>query len=773
MKKRARGAIQGIVQGVGFRPFVYQLAVRYGLAGYVTNTPSGVEVEVEGTWQDIKKFVDTLVSEHPPLAHIASAHWKDIPPKGEVSFKIRESLGGPERSALISPDVSICPECLSEMRDPLNRRFRYPFINCTNCGPRYTIIMDIPYDRSATTMKKFRMCAACQEEYHDPNNRRFHAQPNACWECGPVATLHNRDGISILCADPVQEGVSLLQKGAILAIKGLGGFHLVVDAANHKAVVRLRRRKHREEKPLAIMVKDIDAALEIAHIDEGEAGLLRSHRRPIVLLKKRRFHGLSPQVAPKNGYFGMMLPYTPLHYLLMEGSFKALVMTSGNMTEEPINTDNQEAFEHLGGIADYFLTHNRDIYLRSDDSVLRVVDHTPRQIRRSRGYVPVPVFLPEELRNLPPVLGVGGELKNTICLTKENRAFLSQHIGDMENLETFEFFRLTVSHLRRILEINPEVIAHDLHPDYLSSKYALEQKEFPTLAVQHHHAHIVSCLAEHGLKGPVIGMAMDGTGLGLDNRIWGGEIFLSDLTSFARKAHFDYVRLPGGDAAARYPWRMALIYLHKTFGEELFNLSIPFVRNLSQSESSIILQMASKGVHSPLTSSCGRFFDAVSSLLGVRHEIAYEGQAAIELEMCQSPNQAGSYPWQVKREGEGWVMKTTEIIRGIVEDIEKGERRGVISGRFHNTLIQMLKDACLKIREESGIEQVAMSGGSFQNITLLRGLTRALTAEGFSVYSHAKVPTNDGSLCLGQAVCAGLRYSGFEGMFEVSYEIHR
>ncbi|MBW1779589.1 MAG: carbamoyltransferase HypF [Deltaproteobacteria bacterium] len=772
MNKRAKGAIHGIVQGVGFRPFIYQLASRYCLSGYVTNTPVGVEIEVEGTEADIRQFTHAVESEHPPLAHIASARWETITAKNEAAFIIKESLSGAERSALISPDVCVCPDCLAEMRDPLNRRYGYPFINCTNCGPRYTIITDIPYDRAVTTMRKFRMCPTCQAEYQDPRDRRFHAQPNACWDCGPVTCLHGRDGTPLSCKDPIEEAISLLYKGAILAIKGLGGFHLVVDASNHNAVTRLRRRKHREEKPLAIMVRDMAAAREIAHIDDQEAKLLSSLQRPIVLLKKRRFHGLSYQVAPKNRYLGVMLPYTPIHYLLMEGPFRALVMTSGNMTEEPITTDNREAFRRLGGIVDYFLMHNRDIYLRSDDSVLKVVQGIPRQIRRSRGYVPVPIFLPDSMRDLPPVLAVGAELKNTVCLTKENRAFLSQHIGDMQNLETYEFFSLTVSHLKRILEIDPKVLAHDLHPDYLSSKFAREQGEFPTLGVQHHHAHIVSCLAEHGLRKPVIGVAMDGTGLGLDGRIWGGEIILSDLTSFKRKAHLDYIPLPGGDAAATYPWRMALIYLHKTFGDDLFNLSIPFVRNLDPEASSVILRMALKGVNSPLTSSCGRLFDAIAALLGLRQKIAYEGQAAIELEMCQRLQDQGVYPYEIRRHEDGWVMQTAETVREIVEDIKREEGRGIVARRFHNTLIRMITDACVKIREESGIEQVAASCGAFQNATLLGGLARALAAEGFRVYSHAKVPANDGGICLGQAVCAGLTYAGIKGEFEESDEVH-
>ncbi len=766
MNKRARGAIQGIVQGVGFRPFIYQLAYRYHLAGYVTNTPRGVEVEVEGNQRDIERFFEGIVAERPPLARIAAIEWAEIPPRDEDVFEIRVSKGGEERSTLISPDVSVCPDCLLEMRDPGDRRYKYPFINCTNCGPRYTIIKDVPYDRSSTTMDKFEMCPSCAREYHDPKDRRFHAQPNACWECGPMISLHRPDGVEIPCKDPVKEALSLLRGGRIVAIKGLGGYHLAVDAANHKAVKRLRRRKHREEKPLAIMVKDLETAHRLVHINAAEADTLTSYQRPIVILKKRRSHGLSPQIAPRNRYLGVMLPYTPLHYLLMAGDLETLVMTSGNMTEEPINIDNKEAFRHLGHIADYFLIHNRDIYLRSDDSVLRVVDQIPRQIRRSRGYVPVPIFLSEAMNDLPPVLAVGGELKDTICLTKENRAFISQHIGDMENLETLEFFYLTISHLKRILEIHPRLLAHDLHPDYLTTRYARDQVELPIFGVQHHHAHIVSCLAEHGLTGPVIGLAMDGTGYGLDDQIWGGEILLADLTSFRRAGHLDYAPLPGGDATVRSPWRMALVYLHKAYGERLFDLPIPFVRDLDRQKALIILQMAQKRVNSPLTSSCGRLFDAVSSLLGVRHRIAYEGQAAIELEMSQSRRDRGRYPWVINKVGDQWIMVTDRIIRGIVADIQKGVGRGLISRRFHNTLIAMVKDACIRIRDESGIDQVALSGGAFQNVTLLRGLSRELTASALTVFSHAAVPTNDGSLALGQAVCAGLRYAGVTGQYD-------
>ncbi len=765
MIKRIKGTIQGIVQGVGFRPFIYQLAHRFGLTGYVINTSQGVTLEVEGPENHIADFFEAVVEESPPLARISALDQQEIPPLKDNAFEIHESKTGLGRSALISPDVSICSDCLAELRDPNDRRYRYPFINCTNCGPRYTIIQDIPYDRPSTTMRVFKMCPACSEEYENPSNRRFHAQPNACWECGPRTALHDQDGSLLPCADPVVEALRYLQDGAILAVKGLGGFHLAVDAANHKAVVRLRKRKHREEKPLAIMVPDLETARDIARISPEEAAILTSRQRPIVILRKRRSHGLSSEVAPRNRYFGIMLPYTPLHYLLMDG-FKALVMTSGNMTEEPINITNSAAFRNLKGIADYFLVHNRDIYLRSDDSIVRVINRVPRQIRRSRGYVPTPIFLPESFPKLPPVLAVGGELKNTICLTKENRVFLSQHVGDMENLETYEFFKLTISHLRRILEIEPVVIAHDLHPDYLSSRFAREQKNIACMAVQHHHAHIVGCMAEYGITGPVIGMAMDGTGLGTDGHIWGGDIILADPVSFQRKAHFDYIPLPGGDAAARFPWRMALVYLHKAYGDALFDLDIPFVEHLDETQAAIVIRMAQQGVNSPFTSSCGRLFDAIASLIGLRDKNVYEGQAPIELEMCQRRDENGRYPYRIEKSENHYHLLTAELIRGIVGDMGKGTSRGIISARFHNTITQMLRQTCLLLRDETGIEQVAMSGGSFQNGTLLDNLTRMLEQDGFQVYSHRLVPSNDGGLALGQALCAGFRVSKWKGRYD-------
>ena len=766
MHKRSKGVIRGIVQGVGFRPFVYQLAKRHHLSGYVSNTPSGVILEVEGKASDIEKFQEALLGSPPPLAHIASIEWIEIPPLREKEFRIRKSKVGQERSTLISPDVCVCDECLHELFDPHNRRYRYPFINCTNCGPRYTIIQDIPYDRATTTMRVFQMCPACRSEYEDPSNRRFHAQPNACWHCGPQVTLHGAEGQVIPASDPIKQAITLLEQGNIMAIKGLGGFHLAVDAANHEAVIRLRRRKHREEKPLAIMVKDLATASTLAHISPKESELLTSIQRPIVLVRKRCSHGLSPQVAPKNRYFGIMLPYTPLHYLLMEGRYKALVMTSGNITEEPINIDNDSAFKNLKGIADFFLVHNRDIYLRTDDSVVRVINGITRQIRRSRGYVPVPIFISDKIRDPVPTLAVGGELKNTICLTKGNKAFLSQHIGNMENLETFQFFELTIKHLQQILEIRPQVLAHDLHPDYLSTKFALQQKELPHIAVQHHHAHVVSCMAEHGIADPVIGLAMDGTGLGQDGAVWGCEFLLSDLTSFKRVAHLEYVRQPGGDKATKEPWRMALIYLYKAFGKSMFHLPIPFVTNMDHHHASVILKMAQKGINSPLTSSCGRLFDGVASLLGLRQKIAYEGQAAVELEMIQSHSDKTIYPVKLKKEKGTWILDVCPLIRAIVEDIIVGVPKEKISHRFHKSLVQAFTNIADQIGKETGISTIVMSGGSFQNATLLIGLTRSLEQRGFNVYSHRLVPTNDGGLSLGQAICAGLRAAGQKGAFE-------
>ena len=649
MAQRLRVHVQGIVQGVGFRPFIYQLAHRNRLKGYVANTPKGVEIEVEGGREALHHFLQELPKTAPPLATITQIDSEELPAAHYSTFEIRSSEEGQERAALISPDTATCSDCLRELFDQHDRRYLYPFINCTNCGPRYTIINDIPYDRPKTSMAAFTMCNECSREYYDPMDRRFHAQPNACWACGPHVWLADGEGKDLGIKEPISEAASLLSQGAILAVKGLGGFHLAVDATQREAVKRLRLRKGREEKPLALMSSSLEQIETYAFLGEDERQLLISAKRPIVIVPKRPSDIIAPEVAPRNRSFGVMLPYTPLHHLLLSHPFVALVMTSGNMSEEPIAIDNQEAVKRLGTIADYFLFHDRDIILRSDDSVLRIAGGRPRQIRRSRGYVPVPIFL---RKSVPTVLALGGELKSTICLTTENRAFVGQHIGDLENLETLEFLEQSVDHLQRILELRPRLLVHDLHPDYLTTQLAEAQEEFPTLAVQHHHAHVVSCMAEHGLQSTVLGLTLDGTGYGEDGTVWGGEILLADEKSYERVAHFEYVPMPGGAKAIKEPWRMAVAYLWATFGEEIFQDDLLSLRNWDCNQIEVLLQMMQRKVNSPLTSSCGRLFDGVAAIIGLRDRIAYEGQAAIELEQCLKPT-TERYQYELTRKWGG------------------------------------------------------------------------------------------------------------------------
>jgi len=721
------------------------------LTGYVTNTSHGVDLELEGEETVLDDFLQTVREEAPPLSRITSLHFQLLPPRGDSEFTILKSQAQETRSALISPDVAVCPDCLREMRDSRDRRYRYPFINCTNCGPRYTIITDIPYDRAKTTMAAFTLCPECSAEYHNPLNRRFHAQPNACWTCGPRVALLNGAGHSIDCEDPIAETARLLREGWIVAIKGLGGFHLAVEAVQEEAVRRLRQRKHREEKPLALMCPDLDRVREFARIEAEEEEVLLSRERPIILLKKNDPSLIAPAVAPGNQYYGVMLPYTPLHYLLLDHGFLALVMTSGNLSEEPICIDNEEAFFRLKGIADYFLVHNRDIHLRSDDSIVQQVSGSLRQLRRSRGFVPVPIFLAEPLA---PVLACGAELKNTVCLTKDNRAFISQHVGDLENLETLHFFKQTIEHLKQILQIEPEVIAYDLHPDYLSTRYALEQEGVELIGVQHHFAHLVGCLAEHGLNEKVIGLTLDGSGYGLDGRIWGGEVLVGDCGSFERCGHFAYLPLPGGARAIKEPWRMAVSYLYQAYGEDLRDLPLPLLKRIDRSKLEILMQMIQKGINSPLTSSCGRLFDGVAALIGLRDTVAFEGQAAMELEMIQGREIEAAYDFEVLKSQETLQILPQPIIRGVVEDIGRGASKEQISRRFHRTLVEVLTRVCQILRADRGLEKVALGGGVFQNRTLLTEMEARLRAEGFQVFSKSLVPSNDGGISLGQAVAA-------------------
>ena len=748
--------VTGIVQGVGFRPFVYRLANECNLAGFIANTPAGVSIEVQGPADSLAAFLARLPREIPPLAKITSLVPRDVELQPDAAFRILSSRLDQPPKALISPDVAVCEDCLREMNDPRDRRFRYPFINCTNCGPRFTIIRDIPYDRARTSMASFKMCAACQAEYDDPANRRFHAQPNACWDCGPQVQLLDDKGVRVDIADPIREAARLLECGAIVAIKGLGGFHLACDAENDATVDRLRERKRRVEKPFALMVRSIENAKRLCVMEESSRKLLLSRERPIVLLPRRLEVHVAAGVAPRNRYLGVFLPYTPLHHLLLSSSrCDALVMTSGNLSEEPIAIDNDEAVERLRGIADGFLVHNREIVRRCDDSVVRSAGGQTQQLRRSRGFVPVPVALEGESQ---PILAVGSELKNTVCIVRGNEAFLSQHVGDLENLESYRFFEEAVAHLQRILEVQPKVIAYDLHPDYFSTKWALARTDVHLIGVQHHHAHIAACMAEDHLDGKVIGIALDGTGYGTDGAIWGGEVLLADYVQVQRAAHFDYVALPGGEAAIREPWRIAVSYLAKHFGKSLAGLEIPFVKDLDRRNLDILLQMIDRRLNSPLTSSCGRLFDAVAALIGLRSTINYEAQAAIELEMAaHDSSNEGSYPFELQFASGTWLIGTRSLFDWLVRDIRHGVHIADISRRFHNGMASLFLGLAEKVRESHGLNRVCLTGGCFQNILLFELLLAALRKQNFEVYFHTEVPAGDGGISLGQALVAAHR----------------
>jgi hydrogenase maturation protein HypF len=758
MQVRREIRVSGIVQGVGFRPYVFRLATQLNLSGTISNTSAGVTIEIQGPTELVREFVLRLPQEAPALARITGVAVSELPCDGDREFQILPSREGEPVRTLISPDVAICDDCLRELFDPADRRYLYPFINCTNCGPRFTIVRDIPYDRCRTSMAEFSMCAACRAEYEDPRNRRFHAQPNACWECGPQLALWDSRGHPVETPDPVREAVQRLRMGEVVAVKGLGGFHLAADAANPSAVERLRQRKRRVDKPFALMVPNLDAAAGFCVVDDMARSVLMSRHRPIVLLPKKESAPIADAVAPRQGDFGVFLPYTPLHHLLFAtGEFSALVMTSGNLSEEPIAIDNREAAARLANVADCFLVHNRDILLRCDDSVVRPGAGNVRQVRRSRGYVPAPVGLRSEV---PPVLAVGGEFKSTICLARGNFAFLSQHIGDLENAESFTFFREAVEHLSRILEIEPTIVAYDLHPDYLSTKWALTQEAMRLVGVQHHHAHVASCMAENGVEGKVIGLALDGTGYGTDGNIWGGEALLADSGRFERAAHFAYVPMPGGAAAIREPWRMAVSYLAHNFGPEFLDGEIPFVRGLDRRKAEMILRMIERGVNSPLTSSCGRLFDGVAAVIGLRESVNYEAQAAMELEMLgRSSTDAGAYPFDVCRVNGCWEIETRALFAAIIGDLARNVGPEIVSRRFHNGLVAVLVRLACLLRQESSLNRVCLSGGVFHNSLVLDQLVRALDAAEFEVLTHSQVPAGDGGLSLGQAVIAAQRVS--------------
>jgi len=764
--RKASLHITGIVQGVGFRPFVYGLAVRFALAGWVRNTSAGVDIEVDGTQDTLDAFIHALKTELPPLARVDTIDVSFGTPGLFTAFEIVHSEAVEGAFQPISPDMCVCDDCLRELFDPADRRYRYPFINCTNCGPRFTIITDIPYDRPNTTMAPFAMCPDCAAEYQNPLDRRFHAQPVACPVCGPKVWLEwtMDDGRQTVEGDrAIHAAQKMLADGKILAVKGLGGFHLACDATNAEAVAELRCRKLRVDKPFALMMLDIVTIEKHCIVSHAECELLESRQRPIVLLRRKPESNIATEVAPKQDTLGVMLPYTPLHYLLLNAdsqSLTALVMTSGNLSEEPIATGNDEVRERLSTLADAFLMHNRDIHTRCDDSVVRVPgDLFPIPLlpvyflRRSRGYAPDSLQLPFEV---PSILATGPELKNTYCLTRERYAFLSHYIGDMENYETLRSFEDGITHFERLFRIQPEAIAYDLHPNYLSTRYARERAErenLPAIGVQHHHAHIAACMADNGMDGshPVIGLAFDGTGYGDDGAIWGGEFLVADYAGYERKFHLPYFPLPGGDAAIKRPARTALALLW-SLGLEWDEELAP-ARELCYEDRMALRVQLERGLNTPQTSSLGRLFDAAAALAGVRQKVNYEAQAAIEFESALDRTESGAYRFEVQNE----TLNARPAIAALLADIHSGASVPVLSARFHNGVAEMVRQTCGEIRRETGLKEIMLSGGVWQNMALLERAMRGLRADGFVVYIHRHIPANDGGLSLGQALVGAAR----------------
>ncbi|MCA1619647.1 MAG: carbamoyltransferase HypF [Acidobacteria bacterium] len=757
MIERVQITVRGVVQGVGFRPFVYALAVRRSLHGRVLNTAGGVLIDVEGAPDTLEQFESEISSYPPPLARIDSVSSRGgFALARYTDFRIVESDTGGESLVPVPPDVATCADCLRELFDPGDRRHRYPFINCTNCGPRFTIVEATPYDRARTTMRDFGVCEACRAEYENPLDRRFHAEPNACPTCGPRLTLADADGRPVSPGskpgdDVVSRARELLSRGAIIAVKGVGGFHLACDALNAEAVGRLRGRKHREDKPFALMASSVETVKEYCLVSEAESRLLLSGARPVVLLERKAGATLPAAVAPRVGTLGFMLPYAPPHHLLLEGSDRPLVFTSGNVSDEPICYEDEEAVLRLRGIADYFLLHDRRIHVRADDSVTRLVEGRETVVRRSRGYAPAPLHVAFEFGR--QILACGAELKNTFCLARGRQAYVSHHVGDLENLETFRSYERGIEHYRRLFDLHPEAVAHDLHPEYLSTKYARAIDEsLLKIGVQHHHAHVASCMADNDIEGEVIGVAMDGLGFGADGRMWGGEFFVADFAEAERVAHLDYVPMPGGAKAVREPWRMAAVYLSRALGEDFLNSGLPFVRSMDARAWATLSRMATTGTNSPETSSMGRLFDAVSSLLGLRGVANYEGQAAVELETIADRSHGERYEFELA--GNGGIIKAEPVIIRAAEDVLAGVAPEVISARFHLAVAHLIAAVARRIGDERKLDRVVLSGGVFQNVFLLRHAGRLLKSSGLKVYTHGRVPTNDGGISLGQAAVA-------------------
>ena len=802
-RKGVELTIEGTVQGVGFRPFVYRLARRFKIGGSITNTGQGVVIKAEAVAVDLDRFLQALTEETPPLARITAITHRKLPAVTDrKTFTIDASTGDCATHAIIPADIALCDDCLQELLDPTDRRYRYPFINCTNCGPRFTIVSSIPYDRRHTSMHSFPLCGSCQAEYDDPDNRRFHAQPNACPHCGPQISWHaansKKPGVhdpqaihgpvsltpGVDNERPVIETIRALREGFIVAIRGMGGFHLVVNGGSEAAVTRLRQRKNRRSKPLAVMVPDLEAAGLICHLSPVASQTLTSPAHPIVLLPIKATASLAASLAPGLKELGVMLPYTPLHHLLFAtpGCPQALVMTSGNRNGEPLCTGNAEALSRLGDIADFFLLHNREIVTRIDDSVVRIMQGSPRVLRRARGYVPNPIPLTQAL---PPLLVCGSGLKNTFCLVRDDMAFISQHIGDLFNLESLAFFKESIYHLQNMVQIQPQVIICDLHPDYLSSRYGQElgqSLDLPVITVQHHHAHAVAVMAEHGLQDPVLAIILDGTGLGPDGTIWGGEILEVDLTHFTRRGHLAPLPLPGGDIAAEQPWRMGLAALYHAFGEAGLQPShLPAaLLEIAEEKRSAVLAMMQSGFNSPLTSSCGRLFDAVAALLGIRLDSDFEGQAAMEVEamalqwqgtekkeervqamngpVSPAPVMEQARPEEPEEDNGLFIIDSGPFIRRMLRDLQAGKLIPELAMGFHCWLIESFAITINRLAATSGIRTVVLSGGCLQNRIIMEGLFQALEQDSFQVFTGQEVPVNDGGISLGQAVIGGLRY---------------
>ncbi|MGE5815183.1 MAG: carbamoyltransferase HypF [Acidobacteriota bacterium] len=745
--------VRGTVQGVGFRPWVYRLAREMRVRGRVCNDSSGVVIDAFAPPDALTRFIRRLRESAPPASVIVSLDAREIPVEQLDGFTIEESRRADDRQVSIPPDLATCPECAREIRDPSDRRYRYPFTNCTSCGPRFTIATDVPYDRAATSMAHFQMCPACQREYDDPADRRFHAQPNACPVCGPHITAVTAAGENIIGEDPIEVAARLIGVGLVVALKGIGGFHLACDATSEMAVLRLRRRKVRDEKPFAVMVRDLEAAERVAVLGQAERALLLSTERPIVLAPRRPTGNLASAIAPRNPLIGILLPYSPLHHLLMREVDVPLVMTSGNRSDEPLAYRNSEAQARLAEIADLFLLHDRPIVTRCDDSIARVVAGSPVILRRSRGYVPRPVMVPQPFSR--PVLACGALLKNTFCIGIGNRAYLGPHIGDLENLETFDSFQDSVARMERFLGVEPEVIAHDLHPDYFSTHYAQLRREPRKVAVQHHHAHVASALAENGIQGPVFGLAYDGTGYGTDGSAWGGELLLADTRTFTRLATFRPIALPGGDAAVRAPWRTALSMLDDAFEGSAPIDDLSLFRSLREEDVLVTRRMVAAGLNSPRAHGVGRYFDAFAAIALGRTQCTFEGQLALEWNMAAlaAAGERGRYPFDISRAATPWQLDLRPMTRNAVYELIGGEAPPVVAARFHNTLAAATAQLIRLAASQHGRHDVVLTGGCFQNALLAELVLRELGRE-FTVRLHREVPPGDGGIALGQAIVA-------------------